>query len=180
MKRLLLPLAGLALAACTSVRAHEDHEPGLDLADYATFALAAPPREAPPGLPSYSEIRGREINATIAADLAAKGYVEVPEDEAELLVSFSLVGETRQDVRSESALWLGSGPYHGWYGSGWYRPAAYTVEYVRGTLLLDAFDRAAQRVVWHGWSTVSLYAGEALGSDVLEAVLALVPARSAP
>ena len=183
MKRALLALACLALAACSSIRAHADFDPALDLGRYRTFSMAAPPTQAPVGLPSYSEIRGRRINEAIAGHLEAKGYERAASEErADLVVSFQLIGEPRQDVRSTGSVSMGAGPYSRWYGVGWYEPNVYTVDYVRGTLIVDAFDRQAEAIVWHGWSSVSFYSeseAEEKGDRVLEAVMGEFPARPA-
>lgn len=181
MQRLLLVLALSGLTACTSIRANADFAPGFDASSYRTFAMAPPPSEAPLGLPSYSEIRGRRVNEAIAERLEAKGFTRAS-DEADLVVSFRLIGEPRQDVRSTGSVSMGYGRYGRWYGAGWYEPSVYTVDYVRGTLIVDAFDRAAEAIVWHGWSSVSYYSeseAQDKGDRVLDAVLAEFPARPA-
>jgi Domain of unknown function (DUF4136) len=183
MKNLLLSglcllVACLCSASCTSVKAQADFEQGLDFSTFQTFAMAAPPREAPVGIPSYSEIGGREINEELALRIEAKGFTRVDESVADLIVSFSLAGEQRDEVRSTGPMVVG--PYAGWYGANWYDAGVYTVNYVKGTLIVDAFDRARERVVWHGWSSVSLYSEKDAtkqGHKALEAVMEKFPAR---
>ena len=180
MKHLLLLFCCLWLGACTSITANADFEEGLDFSTFETFYLAAPPTTAPVGLPGYSEIRGRELNERLARALEAKGYVRSAEEQADLVVSFSLAGELREDVRSSGSVAFGTMRYHGWYGATWYEPSLYTVSYVKGTLVVDAFDRARERIVWHGWSSVSLYSERDAASkveDVIEAVMERFPAR---
>ncbi len=182
MKLIVISLILTWLCACTSIRASSDYEQGLDFSTYKTFAMAAPPRPPLTSFPSYSEISGREINAAVAEHLEAKGLKAADEAVADLIFSFSLVGERREDVRSSGAptmsMGMGVGGYHGWYGSAWYTPTVYTVAYVQGTLVVDAFDRAREQVVWHGWSTVSLYSDQdrtRKGDAVLDAVMELFP-----
>jgi hypothetical protein len=180
MKHLLFWLTCLWLGSCSSITAHADFEEGLDFSTFETFFLAAPPTTAPVGLPGYSEIRGREINARLAQALEGKGYLRSDEEQADLVISFSLAGELREDVRSSGSVSMGVTRYHGWYGANWYEPNLYTVSYVRGTLVVDAFDRARERIVWHGWSSVSVYSESDAASKVDEVVTAVMerfPAR---
>lgn len=180
MKHLILLLACLWLGSCTSITAEADFEEGLDFSVFETFYLAPPPTTAPVGLPGYSEIRGRELNERLATALEAKGYRRVEEEGADLVVSFTLAGELREDVRSSGGVAFGAPRYRGWYGATWYEPSLYTVSYVKGTLVVDAFDRARERIVWHGWSSVSLYSESDAASKtdaVIEAIMERFPAR---
>lgn len=184
MKLSALSIACLPLASCTGITAHADFERGLDFSRYQTFALDAPPTQAA-GLPSYSEIQGREVNQAIARHLEAKGYTRADESVADLIVSFGVAGELREEVRSSGGAYMGGaymggGRHRGWYGATWYEPNVYSVAYVQGTLIIDAFDRARESLVWHGWSTVSLDVSGApsgKGPAVIEAVMAKFPSR---
>jgi hypothetical protein len=176
--RLALPLLALALASasCSSIEARCDYDRTVDFKRYQTFAMAPPPSEAPEELPQYSELRGQAVNREIAAHLVAKGLREVGEPEADLIVSFKLAGETRTDVRSTGPR-RSVGIYEDWYGVGWYDNDLYTVQYVVGTLLVDVFERAGQRLIWHGWSSVNLYSNEDAQKrgEVIRAVMDAFP-----
>ena len=173
-------LLGLLLAACaSSPRAKFDFDPQTDFSRYRTFAMAAPPSEAPAALPGYSELAGQEMNRDLAAELVAKGLQETEEASADLVVAFKLAGEARSDVRSTpSPSPRGAGRYGDWYGVGWYDNNTHTVNYVVGTLIVDVFDRASQELIWHGWSSVSLYSSkdaDSKRSGVIRAVMSGFP-----
>lgn len=182
MQHIALPtaLTALLLCACaSSPSVDSDFDPATDFSQYRTFAMAAPPTEAPAALPGYSELAGESINRELAEHLAAKGLQETDEESADVLVAFNLAGETRADVRS-SAPTGRRGRYGAWYGAGWYDNDVYTVQYVVGTLIVDVFDRAQQKLVWHGWSSVSLYSQESASekrSAVIQAVMEAFPRR---
>jgi hypothetical protein len=184
MKFTVLSLACLLLASCAGITAQADFEEGLDFSIYQTYAMAPPPVRAV-GLPSYSEIRGREVNQSIARHLEAKGYTRADEAVADLIVSFGVAGELREEVRSSGGVYMGGaymggGRHQRWYGSTWYDPNIYTVAYVSGTLIVDVFDRSRESLVWHGWSTVSLdVSGDTSGKGqkVIDAVMAKFPSR---
>jgi hypothetical protein len=184
MKPTTLSIACLLLASCSSITAHADFEEGLDFSLYKTYALDPPPATAV-GLPSYSEIQGRQVNEAIARHLEAKGYTLAEESAADLIVSFGVAGQLQQEVRSSGGSHMGGyyasgGRHRGWYGSTWYDPNVYSVAYVKGTLIIDAFDRERESLIWHGWSTVSLdVSGEPSGKgpEVIDAVMAKFPAR---
>lgn len=159
----------VACAACASVRAGQTHDPGVDFAAYRTFALAPPPARAE-NLPGYSELTGMRIQARIAARLEEKGLVRAPEQDADLVVAFSVDGQPRSDVTGTS--WSG-------FGSG----DVYTVNYVEGTLVIDLVDRRRQKLVWHGWGTTDIFESDVSGDEVdraVDAVLAQYPPASRP
>jgi len=153
--RALVPAVLLLLPACTGIEARADFDPEVDFGAYETFAMAPPPAEAPEGLPGYSEVEGRQANREIAAQLQARGLREVDEAEAELVVGFELHGEPRSEVRSRPGSSVGLS--RGWYSAGWYDRDVYTVHYVLGTMIIDMFDREKGKLVWHGWSSVSIH-----------------------
>jgi hypothetical protein len=172
---LTLALAGLVAIGCVSApEAHATFDPAHDFARYETFALAAPPREGPAALPSYDLAAGERINRRIGEELRRKGLSEAPFEEADLVVSFLLAGEVRTDERRRPPREAGGD----WYAVGWYEDDEYTVQYAVGTLVLDVFDRTAEELVWHGWSSVAIYSEEDArekSADVVRAVLAGFP-----
>jgi hypothetical protein len=176
--RTLLPLAlaGLALAGCAGTPdAHATFDETVDFARYATFALAAPPRAGPAALPSYDAARGEGINRRIKQELEAKGLREAPYEEGDLIVAFRLAGEVRTDERRKPPRGDVGGD---WYSVGWYEGDEYLVQYSVGTLAVDVFDRVAQQLVWHGWSSVAIYSEDEVRekrNEVVRAVLAGFP-----
>ena len=171
-----LPLLALTLASCTSIRGYADFDPDADFSSYRSFTMAAPPTEAPAALPGYSVLTGKKLNREIAAELSARGLMEVQGEEADLIVAFDLEGEQRTEVRSLPGSSMGVS--RGWYGVGWYDRDVYTLDYVQGTLIVDVFDRARGELVWHGWSSVSIHSdggAEARRSDVVRAIFREYP-----
>lgn len=161
MKLVLAPaILALLFSSCSSSpMASADYDPEADFGRYGTFAMAEPPSEAPPALPGYSPLAGESINREIAAQLVAKGFEETDRATADLLVAFELAGDARSEVRA-TAPRPPMGSRRGWYGVGWYESDVYTVDYVVGTMIVDVFDRAGEQLLWHGWSSVSLYSSK--------------------
>ena len=171
-----LVLAYATLVACAGIKAKSDYDPETDFTSYSTFAMVAPPVDAPREMPGYSELRGRALNLHIANHLIARGLTEVAEEEADLLVGFQLAGEQRSEVRTRPDTTAGGSRRRS--ALRWNERGSYTVDYVEGTFVVDVFDRQEDRLVWEGWSTVSLYSGTEPGAkrdEIIAAVMALFP-----
>jgi hypothetical protein len=113
-------------------------------------------------MPGYSEITGRKIQQRIAYDLQQKGLEPVTGEEADLVVSFTLGGQPRQEVEY----------YGGW---GWYGPGMVDTEnYVEGSLVIDIADRVKKRLVWHGYGTENIFSQSASDEILFRAIDALL------
>ena len=158
----LAVLGLLLLLGCTNqVKINTTYDDSVDFGSYQTFAQAPPPN-AVPGFPGYSEITGRQIQERIAYDLEQKGLRPASWEEADLQVSFTLGGQARQDSEY-------------WGGWGWYGPGEITTEsYVQGSLVIDMADRVRQRLVWHGYGTEDVFSQPKNDEALLRAIDAIL------
>jgi hypothetical protein len=170
MKRTFLALAaciGLLTGGCANYSTNSQVAAGVDFTHFSTFKQAAPPKDKIAGLPGYSEITANEIQSAIGANLEGKGFRNVLEGDAELLVAFTVGGEPRTDV------WGTSG--WGWYGS----TDVQTTHYVQGELTINMYDAKHKKLVWHGWATARLYGdgsgGGGNAKNVVDAILKEFP-----
>lgn len=147
----------LAAGGCSTVSVKTDVAPGVDFSAYKTFSQTAPPKSAGAALPGYSEIAGENINASIAHALEMKGFSRVGSGRGDLIVTFSVDGEPRQDVQWD-------GGYGGYYGD------TYTVNYTRGTLAIDIFDAGQKKLVFHAYGQTDLYGSSDYTNKVDSAV----------
>ena len=83
------------------------------------------------------------------SQLEAKRLVPAAAGDADLLVSFSIDGQPRQDLEWSSGE---AGPFGGWAGG-----STYTVNYVEGTLTIDIHDTKKRELVWHAYGQTDLY-----------------------
>jgi hypothetical protein len=159
---------------CASTTVETDRAEGVDFAAYRTFAVAPPPGPTQ-NLVGYSEIHGERIQKALVEAFTAKGYDLKDREEADLLVAFGVSGKPRTDIWSDRAI---AGP--GWYGSG---TMVHSVHYLVGTLTVDVFDIADQRLIWHGWAQKEFFEDERDRGEAPEAARSIVktfPARPAP
>ncbi|MDH3520698.1 MAG: DUF4136 domain-containing protein [Myxococcales bacterium] len=166
MLRLLarLLVAPIAFVGCVGIDVAVDHDPEVDFSKYDTFAQVPPPAQIE-GVPDYTEVRGRQIQYWIASALEAKGYRRADRESADLLIAFTLSGEPRTDIwveeygHVEGAARRPDAWRAGGYGiDTWQRSGSVSRrDYVQGTLSIDVFDNAEERMIWHGRATADVY-----------------------
>ena len=134
-----ISLATLAIGSCsygTSLRAGDSG--ALRLSRYHTFFVLQ-------GSSSGSETTDRRIRSDIETAMNARGWVDVPRDEAQAVVVAHVA--TAGD-RSYEAF------YRGWGGWPWKdcsgAAGATTMEYKPGTLVVDIFDAESKEPLWSG------------------------------
>lgn len=162
-----LAVAGaLLLFGCAGqIQTTSTYDDSVSFASYKTFALAPPPKYAT-DIPRYNETVGEKIQEKFADNLQQKGLRPASWNEADLQVSFTLVGQEQQD----DEYW----PEWGWYGPG----EITTENYVEVSLVIDMADPAKERLVWHGYGGENLFSqtlGDETFKQAVDAVLAKYP-----
>lgn len=159
MNPLVYPLVPLLLAfavGCQTVTARSSEAPGVNWASYRTFAQLPPPAAAR-NMPGYSSITGDRIQQDISQQLKIRGLQPADRQSADLAVAIHVSGQPRTDVE-------GDGGWYGWYGD------AYTVHYTEGTLVIDVFDRAQRKLLWHGWGQQAIFSQQVNSKAISNAV----------
>lgn len=154
----------LALGACATPK-QMVHDPQAEFAAYTSFAWQEPPERRNIRDPLLdSELLDRRIEAQVAAILEEQGYRRVAADEADLLVSYHVVLQTRT-IPGHTHVSYG---YRSGFGHPWHHPfyAPYwgpywgPIYHVHHTpprtqrqayLVVNIRDRAEDRLVWRGW-----------------------------
>ncbi|MGA0612806.1 DUF4136 domain-containing protein [Caldimonas sp. KR1-144] len=132
-RAMLLGLAALGLAACTSTpkpALFHIQDSKVDLRSYRTFAFRAPAGAA------VRSIIDRRLLEAARGELERRGYM-FDEQSAELLVDVGVVVEGRQALRSVP------GRFPGWDG-------IETEDYRLGRLAIDLIDARRNEAVWRG------------------------------
>jgi hypothetical protein len=176
----------LALGACeTPISVAVDFDPEADFTQFRSYAWISDETLLPQvdgvsrGLP-ISPIDDPRIRRAVDSRLAAKGWEQLPIDEADLVVSYGIGAEEKTDVyQTPTSLGYhrrGYG-YGNWYGGS----AVYARQYTKGTLTLEFFDRQTKQAVWVGWASQRLSKSEERGAVVgraVEKILMDFPSRS--
>ncbi len=178
--------AALALAGCATVpEVRTTVEPGVDLAQYRTFAFYSPLGTDRAG---YQTIVSQHLKAAARRELEARG-LRYDEAAPQLLVNFNAALTER--VRVTPAPTLG---YYGYYSyrwglyGGWPLVQQEVTTYREGTVNVDLVDAARKQLVWEGVvvGTVTQKAIDDLQGSLDEAVrlafkrFPIAPAASAP
>jgi len=146
-------LALLALAAvtgCSTFTVHADREPGADFGRYRSFAWFPLAKVPPDDQTVGDRYVDKEIYEAIEGDLQRKGYAMATPDTADFLLTYRLLKSAGyQDLELP-------------YTTQWHRGVALAVlheypdAYDRGTLMIDAVDRATGDLVWRGTASARL------------------------
>jgi len=140
----------LASGACARFTVRADADPKVDFDAFSTFAWL-PPEQAPRG-DQWLQDRAieRRVQSGVEAGLRAKGYRPAEGGAPDLLMTYRLTSESRSTSGVPTA-------YRG-YDLGWWSGARMlkTDTYERGTLIVDAIDADAKRLVWRGSASARL------------------------
>jgi hypothetical protein len=160
MKRLALIVAlitvTVAVGSCSSTRFIVDHDTRHDFRGYQTYAwfkLASPPDKAKPPTEANT-ILTRRIRWAIDGELANKGFEKAEVGDADFLVTYSLVLNSRMVMYHTG--W--SVPIGGWgwgwggwgWGVGWSGGRSSLETYTEGTIAVDVLDTKTRTLVWRG------------------------------
>ena len=145
-----IAVIALAAAACTQFTIRTDRNPAGDFTRYRTFAwmpiAAAPPTDQDTGDRGLNN----RVYSAVEAEMQRRGYTPTPSAGADLLVTFRLL---RTDGYDDADI-----PYAAQWHRGAYREAVHASDdtYVRGTLIIDAVDRAENVLAWRGSASARL------------------------
>lgn len=158
MKRTTVIVAVAALSlivgSCSSTRFIVDHDSRHDFSGYNTyswFKLAAPPEKAKPPTEANT-ILTRRISWAIDGELANKGMTKTEVGDADFLVTYSLVLQSRMVMYHTG--WSAPYGYWGWggwgWGGGWSGGRTTMDTYTEGTIIVDVLDTKSRTLVWRG------------------------------
>lgn len=149
VNRLTASFVAVLVCSCAQrIDSGSEAAPGVNLQQYDSYAWISEDISligAGRGNPRIrNEENERRIREAIDASLASQGLQEVPRQDADLIVSFT-VG-TKEDLRLEGA----SNNYS------FLTSKQATRTYYEGTLSIDLFDAETAAQVWHGWASKPL------------------------
>ncbi len=148
MKKLLLILSVLLLAACDTLQTNNDFDPSFDFSKLKTFTMLGGEVDEKIKNP----LLGKHINNAIYNFLISKGYKEAEASE-EPDFSVSWFGAIDKKIHSENIRNYSSryystrgSNYSGWRGY----DTSFNVEYEEGTLIIDIIDGHKRELIWRG------------------------------
>lgn len=151
----LIPLVGIVLIGCVTIRAGSHHDESVSFSDYRTFAwIADDPLIRGAGDQSpISPLSQKKIVQAIENELGNKGYEQTAKrNQADFVVSYTVGTRERIDATSYPSGYYGDWGWH-LHGRYYYRAEVVHRTYTEGTLGIDIFDGKTKQPIWHGWAT---------------------------
>jgi hypothetical protein len=170
-------VAACALAACSTVTVTTDYDHSAAFGKYKTYALA--PAAKGQTLSPASEAALRDA---LRSKLAARGIAEATSGKPDLAIVRHVFLTDKVSVQQYTNWGYGYGggwPYgYGYYGMWAGAPVTYldVNQYTEGTLILDAVDVHAKKLVFRGIGTAVVGGPESNADKIREAVKQMVAA----
>ncbi len=136
MRLLFLLVITLLFGACSSLNVHNDYDPSYDFSKVKSFAIVHKQKEGEDGLTV------QRIKKALRRALAAKGFVEVQPEKADLLFLFHLNVMNKTQIYTDYQM-VGYGRYGGMVIA---TPRSYN--YDEGKLIIDAYDPKLNQTVY--------------------------------
>jgi hypothetical protein len=173
--------AAFVLAACSTVTVTTDYDRSASFGKYKTYALA--PAKQGQTLSPASEAALRDALRT---ELAARGITEATSGKPDLAIVRHVFLQDKVSVQQYTDWGYGYGggwPYgYGYYGMWAGAPRTYVdvTQYTEGTLVLDAVDTRAKKLVFRGTGTAVVGGPDSNAGKIRDAVKKMVAALPKP
>jgi len=155
MKRiLLLPALILALNSCSSLKVSYDVDGSVDFSQYKTFEYYGWSDESDKIM---NQLDRERIEKAFGAEFNKRGLKYVKEGGDLVVVLFGVVEQKTETSANTTHYgyyggFYGYGPGWGWGGPG--MASSHTTyssyDYSVGTLVIDVFDKKAEKLIWEG------------------------------
>lgn len=150
MKKILVIIFVIGLAACSSLKVSYDYDKQADFTKYKTYAFTEEALKLPVG-----DLNRDRILKAIETELAAKGMTK--SDSPDALIDIHVKAEEKVDATATTTPSYGGYGYGRYgYGGGFSTTQINYNEYIEGTLFVNMVDAAAQKIVWQGRATKTL------------------------
>ncbi|MEA2551827.1 MAG: hypothetical protein QOJ65_3 [Fimbriimonadaceae bacterium] len=146
----------LAVTAAFGMSVKSDYEKNFDLSGLRTFAFKTERASNDPL--STNTIEAGRIQNALAAQLAANGFSQAPQNPDFIVAFYARSREKTQVVNAGFAPGFGFGSGFGWgygipYRARWrwgYGPDIWTTTYTQGCVMADVIDARTNDLVWRG------------------------------
>src|SRR5882762_5835489 len=140
-------VASLTAACAYSIKATTDYDRSVNFASYRNFTMVT-------GNSSGNPVSDQRVAAEVATTLTAKGWKEVPADQAQASVVVHTATKTKHTYQTfyDGYGWGGWG-WRRWAGMGLGGSTTYVQDYKVGSVVVDIFDAKTKEGIWHGHAT---------------------------
>ena len=154
----------LAVGCGYTVRATTDYDRAVNFSTYKTFYMMD-------GNSSGNRLLDQRANEDVKAALAAKGWTEAPEGQAQAVVVAHAATKTKHTYQT---FYDGFGGGWGWrrgWGGGLRGSTTYVQDYKVGTVVVDIFDTKTKEAIWRGSASDALSGNPASNARATEAAI---------
>lgn len=161
--RLLALGLWLVVSACSAQRAVIDFDPNENYAAMRTWAWLPASDKAAADTGRRNDLLDRRIRSAISETMTTMGYPKAFEKDADFLIAFHTVVDTKTSVQTTPGYVGATYPYG--YGYGRYSRYGYGVsippqttvrQHQEGTLIIDLLDARDKELFWRGNSSTRL------------------------
>jgi hypothetical protein len=151
LSRLLLLALLVALQGCATVKVRTDFDSEVDFSGLRSFAWLEPPEF--PGAHPFQDntLLRKRVREAVIRELTSKGFEELPQEQADLLVTYHVTIDESTRHHSYPA---GVSYAYGYRGHviGIDHHGGYSESFQQGTLILDLIEPPGMQLRWRGWS----------------------------
>ncbi len=146
----------MIIGGCSTLEVQTDYSPTVKFSELRSYAWLDTSSEKFEGLPIIVSQLDVRIKTVVDDALAGKGYVQVSETEADMLISYHVTTKDKTSV-------IYTDRYYG-YNTGWVRQGSYydpmqepvVYDYKEGSLILDVVESKKKNLIWRGVATDEL------------------------
>jgi len=139
-------VALLTIGCGYSIKTATDYDRNVSFSNYHSFSILK-------GNSSGNQLMDQRAQADVERALTSKGWMEVPEGEAQATVVVHAATKTKHTYETFYDGWGGWGWRRGGFGGG---ATTFVNDYKVGTLVVDIFDTRSKQAIWHGFASDAL------------------------
>ncbi len=177
MLRIVTAFCALLIVGCaTSIPSRSETSVGASFDGVSSFAFVSSGTliGSSPDFPRL-DTKGldRSIRSAISSELRGKGLSQTSASQADILIGYGVSGQPETDSWYDIYVGPRGGVRNAYY---------YERDYVKGTLIIDAFEPRSRELMWRGWASKDLYRPlgdnrDALIGDAVSSILSDFPPR---
>jgi hypothetical protein len=136
-------LTALLTACASTPKVDTDYNQDFDFNQIDSFAFVAPDK------PQAVSLNAQRVERAIEDQLLFMGYKQVDAKQADVLVSYYLIGKEKVDIETyDHGGFYRYGGYRRFHCLGCVHSTVRVSEYTEGTLVIELVDRNSEQVVW--------------------------------
>ena len=151
---ILLFIAGLTLASCSSIQVTSDYDKTVDFSEFDSYSFYQWEQESDKLL---NQLDKERIEDAVGKEFEARGLKYLENGSGDVTVSLFVVLEEKTRTTAYTNHYGAGGGYGYWdydvpwgWGMGHSSTTYSEYDYIDGTLVIDVFDTRSKKLIWQG------------------------------